>query len=223
MRRSRVVLADDHAPTRAGVMLALEDTEFAVVADATTGAEAIDAALRHRPDVCLLDIYMPGGGIEAAAEIHRALPEAAIVMLTASDSDEDLFAALRAGALGYLPKTTAADRLASALRGVLAGEAALPRTLTARLIEEFRRGPARGRATRSRSEGAAYGIAFTDRELEVVELLLEGLNTIEISQRLSISAVTVRRHISAIMRKTGADSRRTALEALRRPVRAVQY
>ena len=125
---TRVVLADDHAPTRAGVRLALEHSEFGVVAEATTAAEAVSAALRHRPDVCLLDIYMPGGGIEAAGEIReRASRDTALVMLTASDSDDDLFAALRAGATGYLPKTTAADRLAPALRGVLAGEAALPR------------------------------------------------------------------------------------------------
>lgn len=210
----RVVLADDHAPTRAGVRLALEDSAFHVVAEATTAPEAVGAALRHRPDVCLLDIYMPGGGIEAAAEIHAALPGTALVMLTASDSDDDLFAALRAGAAGYLPKTTAADRLAPALLGVLAGEAALPRTLTARLIEEFRRRPARGRGARS-APGRGYGIALTDRELEVVELMLQDLNTIQIAQRLAISAVTVRRHISAIVHKTGARSRRAAVERLR--------
>lgn len=211
----RVVLADDHAPTRAGVALALQDTGFHIVAEATNAADAVSAALRHSPDVCLLDIYMPGGGIEAAGEIRRALPDTAIVMLTASDSDEDLFAALRAGATGYLPKTTSADRLGQALRGVLAGEAALPRTLTARLIEEFRARPARARASRPSSTGVEYGFALTDRELEVVELMLEDLNTIQISQRLSISAVTVRRHISAVVRKTGARSRRAAADVLR--------
>ena len=204
---TRVVLADDHAPTREGVRLALEGTGFEIVAEAATAAGAVSAALEHRPDVCLLDIYMPGSGIEATAEIHRALPETALVVLTASDDDDDLFAA---------PKTTSADRLAHALRGVLAGEAALPRTLTARLIEEYRLRPARGRGTRRDTPGAAYGIALTDRELEVVELMLEGLNTIQISQRLSISAVTVRRHISAVVRKTGAPSRRAAVELLRR-------
>lgn len=219
---TRVVLADDHAPTRAGVRLALEDSEFTVVAEATTAAEAVAAALRHRPDVCLLDIYMPGGGIEAATEIGRALPDTALVMLTASDSDDDLFAALRAGAAGYLPKTTSADRLGQALRGVLAGEAALPRALTARLIEEFRQRPARGRSARP-AAGAEYGIPLTDRELEVVELMLQDLNTIQISQRLSISAVTVRRHISAVVRKSGAHSRRAAVDVLRRRSAAVSY
>lgn len=211
-----VVLADDHAPTRAGVRLALQDHEFRIVAEAATAADAVRAALQHRPDVCLLDIYMPGNGIEAAQEIRRALPRTALVMLTASESDDDLFSALRAGAAGYLPKTTAADRLAQALRGVLAGEAALPRTLTARLIVEFRLRPARGRSRRPGSSAADYGVALTDRELEVAELLLEDLNTIEISQRLRISAVTVRRHISAVVRKCGADSRRSAVGVLKR-------
>jgi two-component system NarL family response regulator len=220
---TRVLLADDHAPTRAGVRLALQDSEFVVVAEATTADEAVAAALRHRPDVCLLDIYMPGGGIEAAGEIAQALPGTALVMLTASDSDEDLFAALRAGATGYLPKTTSADRLGQALRGVLAGEAALPRTLTARLIEEFRVGPVRGRGSRPGAHGAEYGVALTDRELEVVELMLQDLNTVQISQRLSISAVTVRRHISAVVRKTGAHSRRSAVDVLRRRAAALPY
>lgn len=218
-----VLLADDHAPTRAGVRLALQETDFDVVAEATTAEEAVAAALRHRPDVCLLDIYMPGGGIEAAGEIGRALPGTSLVMLTASDSDDDLFAALRAGAMGYLPKTTSADRLGQALHGVLAGEAALPRTLTARLIEEFRQRPARGRSARPGATGAEYGISLTDRELEVVELMLQDLNTIQISQRLSISAVTVRRHISAVVRKTGAHSRRAAVDVLRRRAAAVPY
>ncbi len=217
----RVVLADDHAPTRAGVRLALEQAEFEIVAEAATGPDAVRDALAHRPDVCLLDIYMPGGGIEAAGEISEALPGTALVMLTASDSDDDLFAALRAGATGFLPKTTSADRLAQALRGVLDGEAALPRALTARLIEEYRQRPARGRSARPGAGGAEYGIAFTDRELEVVELMLRDLNTIEISQRLSISAVTVRRHISAVVRKTGVHSRRAAVEVLRRRAAAV--
>ena len=217
----RVVLADDHAPTRAGVRLALEQAEFEIVAEAATGPDAVRGALAHRPDVCLLDIYMPGGGIEAAGEIMEALPGTALVMLTASDSDDDLFAALRAGATGFLPKTTSADRLAQALRGVLDGEAALPRALTARLIEEYRQRPARGRSARTGAGGAEYGIAFTDRELEVVELMLRDLNTIEISQRLSISAVTVRRHISAVVRKTGVHSRRAAVEVLRRRAAAV--
>jgi DNA-binding NarL/FixJ family response regulator len=220
----RVVLADDHAPTRAGVKLALESAAFRIVAEAATAADAVRAALRHRPDVCVLDIYMPGGGIEAAGEIRDALPDTALVMLTASDSDDDLFAALRAGAAGFLPKTTSADRLAEALRGVLAGEAALPRMLTARLIEEFRARPARSRARSRRGvAGADYGISLTDRELEIVELMLQDLNTTQIAQRLGISCVTVRRHISSVVSKTGAPNRTGAAAMLRRNAGAVVY
>jgi len=125
------VLADDHAATRLGVRLALEDAGFRVVAEAADAREAVDAALEHRPDLCLLDVYMPGLGIAAAAELAEALPDMPVVMLSVSDTDEDLFEALRAGACGYLLKDTDPQRLPHALRAVLNGEAPLPRVLTA--------------------------------------------------------------------------------------------
>ncbi len=109
---------------------------------ASNASEAVDAATRERPDLCLLDIRMPGSGIAAAWEITARLPETKVVMLTVSRDDDDLFAALRAGASGYLLKDTDPARLAHALDDVLAGEAAIPRSLVARLAEEFReRGP----------------------------------------------------------------------------------
>ena len=192
--------------------MALEEGGFDVIAEATETEGAVEAALRERPDVCVLDVYMPGaGGIEAARRIKKALPGTEVVMLTVSVSDADLFAALQAGASGYLLKDMDSDRLASALRGVLAGEAALPRRLTARVIS----------ALRAASDGG-NGIGpprltdrLTERELEVVDLLLEGLSTGEIAFRLGMSPVTVRRHISAIVRKTGADDRRNAVQVLR--------
>jgi two-component system nitrate/nitrite response regulator NarL len=102
----RIVLADDHAPTRLGVRRALERADFEIVAEADDAQGAIQAVLEHRPDLCLLDIYMPGGGINAAARLSEAMPELPIVMLTASSADDDLFEALRAGACGYLLKDT---------------------------------------------------------------------------------------------------------------------
>ncbi len=134
----RVLIADDHPPTRDDVRRALAgDDRFDVCASAADAAEAVQAAVRERPDVCLLDIRMPGSGLAAAWEIAARLPAAKIVMLTVSDEDADLFAALRAGADGYLLKTMNLRRLPDALVGACSGEAAMPRTLVARVLERF--------------------------------------------------------------------------------------
>ena len=115
----------------------LEEHGFDVCVEAANAADSVAAAERERPDVCVLDVHMPGDGIAAAAEIAARFPEIAVVMLTVSDSDDHLFAALRAGAQGYLLKDMDPDRLPLALEGVLAGEAALPRALVARVLDEF--------------------------------------------------------------------------------------
>ena len=117
----------------------LEAAGMRVVAEVGTGPEAVAAALEHRPDVCLLDVQMPGGGIRAAAEIAEQMPDVAIVMFAAEVTDEDLLQALRAGARGYLLKDADADRLPDTLAGLLAGEAALPRRLVMRVIDELTR------------------------------------------------------------------------------------
>ena len=135
----RVLIADDHAPTRAEVRTMLEgDARFEVCAVTADAAGAVDAAMRERPDLCLLDVRMPGGGLSAAWEISARLPRTKIVMLTVSGEDADLFAALRAGAEGYLLKTMSFARLPDALQGVRAGEAAIPPSLVARLLQRFR-------------------------------------------------------------------------------------
>src|SRR3954451_16612012 len=139
----RVVIADDHPPTRALVREALEQQGCTVVAETATADDAVTAAREHRPDVCLLDINMPGGGITAAAEITHTVPDSAVVMLTASRDDEDLFAALRAGASGYLLKDMDPGRLGPALQGVLAGEAVLPRWLVLKVVDQLRATPRR--------------------------------------------------------------------------------
>jgi two-component system nitrate/nitrite response regulator NarL len=203
----RIVLADDHATARLGVRLALEDGGFQVVAEAVDARSAVDAALRHRPDLCLLDVYMPGEGIAAAAELSQALPDMPIVMLTVSDTSEDLFEALRAGACGYLLKDTDPQRLPFALAAVLDGEAPLPRVLTARLITEFRR---RGSERRTpTAEGDV--VTLSERESEVLELMHAKLSTKEIASKLGISPVTVRRYISDLMRKLRVADRDAAL------------
>jgi two-component system, NarL family, nitrate/nitrite response regulator NarL len=204
------VIADDHPPTRHGVRVALERAACEVVADAATAAEAVSAAREHRPDVCLLDINMPGSGIAAAAEITYSLPDVAIVMLTASRDDEDLFAALRAGASGYLLKDMDPARLAPALRGVLAGEAVLPRWLVLKVVEQFRATPRR-RITLPNSRAAE----LTEREAEVLNLMAGGLSTEEIAGRLFLAQVTVRTHIAAILKKLRVPDRKAAIRLAR--------
>jgi DNA-binding NarL/FixJ family response regulator len=202
----RVLIADDHPPTRAGVRLSLESSgEFEVCAEASNAADAVAQAQLLRPEVALLDIQMPGNGITAAGQIVAALPETSVVMLTVSRDDADLFAALRAGARGYLLKDIDPDRLSHALNGVIAGEAALPRGLVARLMEEFR---SRDRVNK-RHEGALAQL--TAREWETLDLMRQGLSTNEIATKLFVTPVTVRTHVSAILRKLQVTSREDAV------------
>ena len=207
-----VLIADDHPPTRAGVRAALERDGFVVCAEVADAQAAIEAARRERPDVCLLDIHMPGEGIRAAEVIGNELPDVAVVMLTVSRSDADLFDALRAGASGYLLKDIDPSRLPLALRGVLDGEAALPRRLVALLIEEFRE---RRRRRRIPLVGRR-SVELTDREWEVLELMRLGLSTEQIAERLFITPVTVRTHVSAILKKLHVANREEAVQLLDR-------
>lgn len=209
----RVVIADDHAATRAGVRAALERGGFAVCAEAPDGPAAVAAALRERPDAVLLDVQMPGGdGIAAAAEIAARLPGTAIAMLTVSEHEEDLFAAIQAGAAGFLPKDVDPERLPHALAGVLAGEAAIPRPLMGRVVAEL------GERRRRRVPLAHGGAELTPREWEILELLHAGASTAEVARRLGVSQVTVRRHVSTALHKLRVPDRGSAfalLDALR--------
>jgi DNA-binding NarL/FixJ family response regulator len=212
--RLRVLIADDHAPTRDDVRRVLEgDERFDVCASAADAAQAVQAAVRERPDLCLLDIRMPGSGLAAAWEIAARLPQAKIVMLTVSDEDADLFAGLRAGADGYLLKTMNLRRLPDALAGVCSGEAAMQRTLVARVLERFH-----GREPRWRHPVTA-GLPeprLTSREWEVLELLAQGRSTAEIARRLVLSASAVRVHIAAVVRKLHVADRAAAAELFHR-------
>jgi DNA-binding NarL/FixJ family response regulator len=155
-------------------------------------------------------VQLTGGGNRAATEILRALPGTRVVMLSASSADVDMFEALLAGASGYLLKDSDAERLPFALRGVLRGEAALPRMLTARLIEEFR-------AREQRRRGLSLPgrqVQLSDREWEVLDLMRDGCSTGEIAGRLAISPVTVRRHVQAVLQKLGVPGRCEALKLL---------
>ena len=206
--RLAVVLGETQPGTRAGVRGALESGPFRVVAETCTADDAVAAAVKHRPDVCLLAVHLPGNGISAAERIKAAVPGTKIVMLTESDRDEDLIAAVRAGADGYLLKTTSAARLPKAIEGVLSGEAAIPRRLVARLIQDYRN---RGRDRVLYLPRTGQLVTVTSREFDVITRLREAESTAEIARDLRISEVTVRRHISSIEHKLGARHRRALL------------
>jgi DNA-binding NarL/FixJ family response regulator len=213
-----VVIADDHPATRLGVRMALMRDGFQVLAEAADRDGAVSTVRRERPDVCLLDIRMPGGGIEAAATLTALVPDTAVVMLTVSDSSVDLLAALRAGAVGYLLKDTHPARLPAELRGVLKGEPALPRALVGHVLRELRPSSAESAGTRpaARREPTRAAVELTHRETEIMHMLSSGLRTGEIGASLALSPVTVRRHISAAVAKLGAGGRAEALRALTR-------
>jgi DNA-binding NarL/FixJ family response regulator len=178
-------------------------------AEVATCDAAIQGAKATRPDVCLLDINMPGSGIAAARGITTSLPGTAVVMLTVSRQDEDLFDALRAGATGYLLKGMDEDALAISLRQVLNGETPLPPSLVTRLVEEFR-----DREERRVAVPGDIAARLTGREWDVLELMRTGATTEEISARLFISATTVRTHVSAVLRKLGVADREAAVKLL---------
>jgi DNA-binding NarL/FixJ family response regulator len=205
----RVLLAEPDAPTRAGIRLVLEGTGFEICAEPLDGAAALAAALECRPAICLLAERLPGGAVAALHDIYRRLPSAKLVLLTESDDLGPLFAAVRAGACGYVRKDRDPTRLPDTLRGVLAGEAALSRLMTHVLLERWRTRE-RGR-TLATVPGAP---AVTDRELDVLELMAEGLHTSGIAARLSISDVTVRRHVASVVAKLGVEDRAGAIRAL---------
>jgi DNA-binding NarL/FixJ family response regulator len=203
----RVLLADDHPPTRAGVRQALERGGIEVCAEVATAQDAVEAALRERPDVCLLDLNMPGGGVSAASNITARLPHTIVLMLTVSREGEDLLESMRRGASGYLLKDMDPTRLPAVVRGALAGESPLPRGMTGYLIEELRHEP-----HHRRPPVVEHGRAeLTKREWEVLDQLCEGARTVDIAERLFLSQVTVRRHVSAILHKLDVSSREEAV------------
>jgi DNA-binding NarL/FixJ family response regulator len=206
----RVVLADDHARFRGIIRAALEADGCSVLAEAADATGAVAACLEHAPDVALLDIHMPGSGIRAAHEITTRQAGTAAVMLTASAEEDDLFAALRAGASGYLLKDTDPATLATSLRATLAGEAALTPRLLMRVLDEFR---APGRARFRRGSKAAGRLS--PREWEVMELLAGGASTEEAAGALFLSPTTVRVHVSSVLKKLRVSSREEAFRLLR--------
>jgi len=207
---TRVLIVDDHPLTRDALAALLAQHNFSVVGEAADGEQAIEVARELQPDLILLDLTMPGiGGIGALPLLREAAPSCEVVMLTASVAEENLLAAIRAGAAGYLLKTEPPDRIVEFLHGAAEGEAALSGTIARRLLEKVRDG-------RHADAGVPDSIAraLSAREVEVLLLLDDHLGTDQIAARLFISEHTVRSHVKSLLRKLGVSSRRQALETL---------
>jgi len=203
----KVLVADAHAPTHARVRHTLErDGGFVICAESTSADQAVDATLAADPDVCLVDVDLPGGGISAVTRMVALRPLTTAIMLAVSSRDSELFDSLRAGASGYLLKDRIDLELADATRRVFAGEASLPGILVARLIEEFR--DREGRRVRIADRQAAR---LTGREWDVLELLREGLSTAEMADRLFVSRTTIRSHVAAVLHKLHVPDRGAAV------------
>ncbi len=205
----RVLIVDDHPLTRDALAALLAQQGFDVIGDAHDGVHAIAQAETLQPDLVLLDLTMPGmDGLTALPQIREQAPSCEVVVLTASDDEASLLAAIRAGASGYLLKTEPPEQIATFLRGVARGEAALSGGVARRLLDRVREG---GRLTGVPDE---ITNTLSAREVEVLLLLDEHLGTDEIAQRLFISEHTVRSHVKSLLKKLGVSSRRDALERL---------
>ena len=204
-----VLIADDEVAFRRGVRDTLEADGFVVVAEVGDASSALAAATRLRPDVCLIEPELPGNGLSAIARIAKASPQTLIVALSRSDRGDDVVAVFTRGASGYLLKKGSGARLGTTLRSAFRGEPALSRSLVPHLVDEIRRGSARRLAL---PDGP---VTLTAREWEVGELLRDGQSTGEIAERLGVSPVTVRRHVSLLLQKLGVGSRKAAIETLR--------
>jgi DNA-binding NarL/FixJ family response regulator len=204
-----VLIADGETRLRRAVREALEADGFVVVGETADAAAAIAAATRLHPDICLIEPKLPGEGLNAIGRIARASPQTLIIVLSASAEADDVVAAFTRGASGYLLKGFSDERLASTLRAAFNGEPALSRSLVPHLVDEIRRGSIR------RLVLPSGPVMLTSREWEVGELLREGLSTAEIAERLGVSPVTVRRHVSMLLQKLAVESREAAVEALR--------
>ena len=207
-----VMLVDDHALVRQGVRAFLDTQgDIAVVAEAKSGEEAVKLAAEHAPDVALMDLIMPGmDGVEATRSLTAQSPRTKVVMLTSYHDDEHIFPAIRAGALSYVLKEVGPEELADAVRKAAAGEAVLHPRVAARVVRELHGA--------RRDEPNAFR-ELSDRELEVLKLIADGLSNAEIAGRLYVSEKTVKSHVSNILGKLHlADRTQAAVYAWRQGV-----
>ena len=203
MPHLRVIIVDDHPIVRAGLEAVISDQpDMLVVGQAATGTEAVDLALRERPDVALMDLRLPEmNGVEAIAAIRAHWPDARVIVLTTFDGDEDIYRALQTGAQSYLLKDTPRADLLEAIRAVARGQKRIPPEVAARLVERI---------------GAP---ALTEREIDVLRLMAHGRSNKEIGAELHISEGTVKFHVNNILGKLGvADRTQAVTSALQRGI-----
>ncbi len=201
-RAVRVLIVDDHAFFRAGVRSVLAEHGFEVVGEAADAEAGVALATRRAPDAILMDLNMPGeSGVEATRRLAAEGVTAPVVVLTVSAAEDDLLAALEAGAAGYLLKSAPPDEIVGSIRAAIAGEAPLSARVARHLVERTRARPGR---TETNS-----GIAdpLSQREIEVLRLLADGLDNTQIAAELHVSPATVKRHVSAILTKLGVANR----------------
>ena len=207
----KVLVVDDHYIFRQGLVSLLKpEPGFEIVGEAGSVSEAIDQALRLKPDLILLDFSLPDGtGLEAMQPILAELPDCKIVFLTIQDADEVLFEAIRKGAKGYLLKSVPVSELLASLKSLEQGEPAMSRRMTARIIEEFAK-------TEDTSHVDSELSKLSQRELEVLGYLATGASNREIAERMFLSENTVKHHVHSILQKLNLDSRRQAIQFARR-------
>lgn len=195
----KVLVADDHAVVRTGLATILgEQPDIIIIGEAKDGLEAISKALELKPDVILMDIFMPNcTGLDAMISIRESLPDARVLILTVSEHEDDLFRALRFGAQGYLLKSANIDEVADAVRQVAAGEAMLSPHIATRLVAEFRKKDDEPK--------------LSAREMEVLQLVGEGLTNTRIADRLFISESTVRTYLRRLLDKLHLSHRTEAM------------
>lgn len=214
MKKLRLLLVDDQGMFREGLrtLLSLQH-DFEIVGEAGDGVAAVEAARKEPPDVVLMDLRMPGvGGVEATRRIKAAQPEVRVIVLTTFEEDEEVFAALRAGAVGYLLKASPSEKLCEAIRLAARGESLLEPSVAAKLVAEFTR--LAGRAPAEAKPAVELVEPLSSREREVLRFLAQGLSNKEIGQRLNIAEGTVKNHMSQVLGKLGVlDRTQAALRA----------
>lgn len=204
MSRQRILLVDDHEVVRLGLRTLLEQQpDFEVVAEAATAREAVERTALHKPDVVVMDIRLKGGsGIDACQEITTSHPQVKVIMLTSYAEDEMLFAAIRAGASGYVLKQIGGDELINAIKTVGEGEALLDPSVTQRVFQEVRKA--------AREEEASAFSELTQQEMHVLQLVSEGRTNRQIAEQLFLGEGTVRNYVSSILSKLDVRNRAEA-------------
>jgi DNA-binding NarL/FixJ family response regulator len=200
----RVLVADDHPVVRSGLVGVLSSLDgFDVVAVAADGREAVREAVLHRPDVALMDLQMPGtDGFTAIRELARAAPSVRVCVLTMYDDEDSLFAAMRAGAHGYLLKGAEQDEIARAVRAIAAGEVIFGPGIAVRVLNQL--------TSRTAESAAAHFPDLTARELEILDLLAAATSTSAIARRLDVTPKTISNHVSNILTKLHVADRTQA-------------